>query len=78
MVKTRAPDETPENQEESNDDAGLEACGQNLCHALERKDYIGAAKAVKAIFAIADAEPHVEGEHVEPHSYDAQNQKAAE
>lgn len=76
IVKQRAPDEKPE--ESQGDDSGIHACAEDLIHAIHNKDIKAAAEAIKAAFEILDAQPHEEGPHVEPHSYDSQNQKAGE
>lgn len=77
IVKTRTPDEKPEESKDDNQE-GLKACAQDLISAIESKDATRAAEALKAFFEIADSMPHEEGEHVEPHSYEAQNEEAAE
>lgn len=41
----------------------LETAAEELCHALEAKDYKGAASALRAAFQMLEAEPHEEGEH---------------
>lgn len=76
MIKTRAPDTQPE--EQSDEHVALESCAKDLISAIEAKDHKGVADALMAAFHIADTMPHEEGPHVEPHSYDAQNQEAAE
>lgn len=44
---------------------------------MKSNDVKGVAEAIKSAFEILDSQPHEEGEHTnEPHSYDAQNQKA--
>lgn len=73
IVQNRTPDEPKDSE-----DQGLMACAQDLIDAVHSKDAKRVASALKAAFEIADSEPHVEGEHVEPHSYEAQNRKAAE
>ena len=80
IIKQRAPDEKTEGQEpEENDSAAaIEACARDLIMAVHAHDIQGAAEAMKAAFEILEASPHEEGEHTEPHSYDAQNKKAAE
>lgn len=65
IVKERAPDK------ESQDDSGLEACAQDLHEAIKSNDIRKIASALKAAFEICDSEPHEEGEHVSPHSYDS-------
>jgi hypothetical protein len=70
-IKTREPDKTEENQEH----AGIHACAQDLLSAIQANDVKGIADALKAAFEIADASPHVEGEHIEPHSYDASKEE---
>lgn len=73
IVKTREADSKPDHSESSD----LEACAEDLCHAIDRKDYKAIAEAFKAMFELCELEPHEEGPH-EPHSYDSQNQIAAE
>jgi hypothetical protein len=79
IIKTRKPDEKPEtNQEDEDKDAGMKACAQDLITAIHARDVSGVMEALKSAFEIADSEPHVEGKHIEPHSYDAQNMKAGD
>lgn len=75
IIKQRSPDS--EETHES-DDSGIETCAQALISAVHSKDTKATAEALRDIFTILDAQPHEEGEHVEPHSYDAQNIKAGE
>ncbi len=75
MVKQRAPDQ-PEQEDDKS--ASHMACAQDLLKAIESKDIKGIAEALQSAFEIMDSEPHVEGEHVSPHSYDAQNEKAGQ
>lgn len=44
-------------------EAGVLACAADLAKAIEAHDIKGMAEALKAIFAICDAQPHVEGRH---------------
>jgi hypothetical protein len=76
IVQERAPDEKPEENQEDN--SGIEACAKDLIDAVHAQNIKGAADAIKAAFEILDSQPHEEGEHIEPHSYASQNQKAAE
>lgn len=54
------------------------AAASALLKAIESKDVNGIAEALNDAFQIMDSSPHVEEEHVSPHSYDAQNIKAGE
>lgn len=76
IVHDRKPDEKPE--EKDQEDQGLMACMQDLKKALESGDMKAASVAFKAAFQSCDEQPHVEGEHVSPHTYDAQNRKAGQ
>jgi 2C-methyl-D-erythritol 2,4-cyclodiphosphate synthase len=82
VVKMRKPDEKDEGDEipeESDDkDAAIHACADDLIKAVHSQDIKGVAEALRSAFEIMDSEPHEEGPHVEPHSYEAQNQKAGE
>jgi hypothetical protein len=55
----------------------LHSASADLLAAFHAKDVKAISAALKAAFQICDSEPHSEGEHVNPHSYDAQNAKAA-
>lgn len=61
LVQDRKPDETKEQSE----DDGLKLAAEDLCKAVESKDYNKVAEALRAAFQILDAEPHLEGEHVD-------------
>ena len=78
IVKQRAPDSENEPQNEQDESASeeLKACAADFLKAIHQNDAQGIADALQAAFSILDAEPHVEGPHVEPHSYEAQNIKA--
>ena len=78
IVKTRQPDEKPDMDDQDDPKAAKKAAAMDLLRAIEAKDHAGIADALQAAFEIMDAEPHEEGDHVEPHSYDAQNMKAGE
>lgn len=75
IVSTRKPDEIPKD-ESSPDDSGLEVCAQDIISALESKDAKKLAAAIKSAFQICEASPESD-DGAEPHSYDAQNIKAA-
>lgn len=77
IVKTRAPDEKPEQNQEDDHSAAIESCASALISAIHSKDTKAVANALADAFEILDATPHEEGPH-EPHSYDSQNIKAAE
>jgi hypothetical protein len=50
--------------DEESDYDGLEACVEDLCHAIEKKDYKAGASALRAAFELMEASPHEEGEHI--------------
>lgn len=70
IVEQRKPDG---NKEVSQEDQGLEACAQDAINAIHAKDAKALASALRAAFELMELEPHEEG----PHTYDAQNRKAA-
>lgn len=76
IVKTRTPDENQEDTEEDKDDpsAAMESAAQDLINAIHSRDTKAVADALQAAFEIADLAPHAEG----PHTFEAQNQKAAQ
>lgn len=41
----------------------MEAAAEDLCHAIESKDYKTIAEALRSAFHLADLEPHKEGPH---------------
>lgn len=49
--------------EESEFDS-LESAAEDLCHAVEAKDYKAIASALRAAFELMEEEPHQEGPHV--------------
>lgn len=77
VIKTRVPDEKL--QSDSSEESDLvKQCAQDLLKAIESKNVQGIADALYDAFSLMDSMPHEEGEHIEPHSYDAQNIKAGE
>jgi hypothetical protein len=76
IVKQRQPDEVEDKKDEMSE--SHMAFAKDLLQAIESKDVKGIAEALNNAFQIMDAEPHVEGDHIEKHSYDAQNQKAGQ
>jgi len=80
VMKTRTPDEKPENDTESDDPAAaIKACANSLIRAVHSRDIQGVADAMKDAFDILESSPHPEtDEHTNPHSYDAQNKLAGE
>lgn len=57
----RIPDQEP-----SGEEAGLEACANDILQAIESKDAKRLASAIKSAFELCDSYPHEEGPHVEP------------
>lgn len=49
---------------EAHPDEAMHACAEELLAAIEAKDVVGVADAMKAFFHIADAMPHEEGAHI--------------
>lgn len=63
IIKTRSPDGTmPESHSDDSEDAGLIAASEDLCKAIESKDYTAIAKAWRAGFEILESQPHDEAE----------------
>lgn len=73
IVHERQPD-----QKDDEDHSGIDACAQDILRAIEQKDPKHLGEALRAAFAIMESEPHDEAEHIEPHSYEAQNIKIGE
>jgi hypothetical protein len=77
IIKTRKPDEKPEQDQQDDPSAAIKACANALIQAVHMRDEQGVADAISDAFQILDAMPHEEGEHKPaPHSYEAQNIKA--
>ncbi len=59
---TIRPRDTAPNDRQSpeSEDNGLAAAAEDLCRAIESKDYKGAAQALKAAFDILESQPHEE------------------
>jgi len=55
MEMPKAADEVPES---------VEQCAKDILKAIETKDAKMLAMAIRSAFEILDAEPHVEGEHL--------------
>lgn len=63
IVKTRAPDEDKQ-PEESEESEAIKAAANELIRAVHARDAKAVAAALKDAFTILDAEPHIEGEHL--------------
>lgn len=63
--KEQEPEENQGSSSASDAEAGLLACAQDLIKALEKKDSLAVASALKSAFEICDSQPHQEGEHVD-------------
>ena len=67
IVKTREPDGMmDESGPDESNDAGLEACAQDMIRACEAGDPKSMAAAFRAAFDILESLPHNEAEHEEP------------
>lgn len=75
IVKTRNPDEKPENQEDDSA-APIDSCSMALINAIHAKDHKGVSQAIKDAFDILESMPH--DEYDSKHDYDSQNAKAGE
>lgn len=81
LMARRKPEggiEAPSDESPAEDGSeSLHSASADLLAAFHAKDVKAISAALKAAFEICDSEPHEEGEHINPHSYDAQNAKAA-
>lgn len=57
-------DDAPEKEAEGESEDEMELVAEDLLKAMAAKDPKMIAQALKAAFAIADAMPHEEGEHI--------------
>lgn len=74
LIQDRNLSEKPEENQEDDKYAAIEACASLLINAVHAHDVKAAAESICAAFEILESYPHQE--NVEPHSYDAQNIKA--
>jgi hypothetical protein len=74
IIKNRTPDESSESETPDS----KEECAKEVLRAIKADDHMALADALEELFHIADEAPHKEGPHIEPHSYQAQNQKAGQ
>ena len=66
IIQHRKPDGQVEvSHGQDDDDAGILAAAEDLCKALESKDYHAVAAALKAAFELLEAAPHAENESEE-------------
>jgi hypothetical protein len=80
IIKNRAPDESKASEENEPEDKSISEHTKSLMSAIKSDDHEHAEDCLRAIFKALDKEPHEEGEHTKasPHSYDAQNEEAAD
>jgi len=76
IIKNRTPDKDSDSKD-LDDNYSLEDCAEKIIKAVHSADKTALASALKEAFNKLESEPHVEGEHVSPHTYEAQNIKAA-
>lgn len=74
LIKSRSPDQAEPEESEIDVNAPIRACAKDLIIAIHAHDVEMAADAIRAAFEILDSEPHVEGPHVDPHSYNSQKE----
>lgn len=71
-IKTRTPDEQPEQQDQDDPSAAIKACSKALIAAIHSHNEQGVADALSDAFEILESMPHEES--VEPHSFEAQDE----
>jgi len=77
IIKNRTPDKDSDSKD-LDDNYNLEDCAEEIIKAVHSADKTALASALKEAFQKMEKEPHEEGPHKPfPHTYDAQNQKAA-
>jgi hypothetical protein len=79
IIKNRTPDEKPADESEKTEenqehDEAIRACAQDLIRSVHAHDVKGVADAMRSAFEILETLPHEEVDH----SYDAQNELAAD
>ena len=59
-----APVESVEREPDGDEEfEPLETVAEELCQAIEKKDYGAIAEALRSAFGLLESEPHEEGEH---------------
>lgn len=77
IIKNRAPDEAK--SEDQSEDSSIKSHIKGLLSAIKSDDHEYAEDCLRSIFKSLEQEPHEEIEHkAEPHSYDSQNEDAAD
>ena len=77
MVKTRAPDETPDSQDQDDPSAAKEACGQAILDAIKSGSAAGLADAMQDMYDMCQSGGDEESAP-SPHTYQAQNEQAGQ
>ena len=75
LVKNRTPDDHDKPEEKDDPKAGKKAAAQAIISAVNSNNIEDLVNALEDFFEIADSEPHEEGPHTEPHSYESQNEE---
>lgn len=75
IIKNRQPDETKNESEQDDPQAGKEACGRAILAAIKMDDAVALCEAIKDLMDLGDSEA---SESISPHSYEAQNIKAGQ
>jgi len=75
IVKTRAPDQTQETDEDDPSQGHI-ACAHALMDAIKANDAQGVSDALYDAFTLMEVQPHEESSHSK-HDYDSQNERAA-
>lgn len=82
IMKTRSPDEKPEadKDEASDPSAAINACADELIRAVHARDTKAVSAALKDAFDILESmdDEDEASESASPHTYEAQNIKAAQ
>jgi hypothetical protein len=78
IMQQRKPDEKPEENQQDDPTAAIEACARALINAIKADDVKGVSDSLYDAFCILESMPHDENNESkpEPHSYDAMNQAA--
>lgn len=75
IIKNRAPDEKPAEDQSDDPAAAIESCAEELIRAVHARDVKAVSAAIKDAFDILESMPHDENEN---NSFASQNEKAAQ
>jgi hypothetical protein len=78
LIKNRTPDESTDQEQESNDEYSLADCAKDLISAVHSNDHEQVAEVLKEFIDMAQNQSKDQDESESPHTYESQNIKAGQ